>query len=225
VVEFHRALGYSSTLIRQQPFDAGSALGDRLTFAAAEAMDEVARLAWMAVNANVKVLGTGVAELIADDIINATTALQAADQPPLADGFYGCFLHPYALASLRRETGEKGWTTIAEYATPDSLISGQVAEFQGVRFIPTSRTAVAGTTTLTSVATVFGAKALAYADISSLAVYHVPPTPSTTDPTARKGVISYVFRGGGTLIGRLRRAGDATPTYGVVRINNKVIAP
>lgn len=84
-------------------------------------------------------------------------------------GAYVGFIHPDVAYDLRSETGAAAWRDPHTYSQPNEIWTGEVGQFEGVRFIETPRAPVfadaGSSTTLTDVyATIFvGQQALAKA--------------------------------------------------------------
>jgi hypothetical protein len=50
-----------------------------------------------------------------------------------------CVTTPGVIQSIRREAGTKGWMDRSQYAQPGQLISGEIGQYLGVRFVQTNR--------------------------------------------------------------------------------------
>jgi N4-gp56 family major capsid protein len=67
------------------------------------------------------------------------------------DGFYRAIVHPIAAQQLRAETGNAAWRAPQVYKdSVDEVFTGEVGEFEGVRFIVNSQITGSGTGTLSS---------------------------------------------------------------------------
>jgi N4-gp56 family major capsid protein len=221
-VEYARAIGFSSKILRQQPFDPARTIAEKVARNVLEVADEVARLEWQAAHAGEAIIGDGTADLKTDDLINATAWLTAHDIPPLSDGTYACISNAWAVAALRKETGEKSWVDAVKYASPQDLIRGHLGTWQGISFYASSRNNSAGANATSIVA---GQAALAFADPSSLQTFTVLPTATITDPVAQKGIASWRARLGAKVILRTQRQKSAVTEYSHVKLFHKNTIP
>jgi N4-gp56 family major capsid protein len=85
---------------------------------------------------------TATDKLTAGLIRQAVTKLRVNKAVPTAGDLYLAGVHPHVLHDLREETGSGSWRLPTEYGSLDaSLIkSGEIGEFEGVRFVANTRT-------------------------------------------------------------------------------------
>jgi N4-gp56 family major capsid protein len=63
---------------------------------------------------------------------------------PLANGLYGCYIHPDVSHDLRAESGSGGWRSPHEYSGASDIWGGVLGIYEGAFFIESPRTYVAG---------------------------------------------------------------------------------
>ena len=107
------------------------------------------------------------ADLIrAHDVRLVVADLKAANVPPF-NGYYAGVIHPHVTVDLREETGSASWRDPHTYSQPAEIWAGEVGEFEGVRWMSSSRASLwadaGSSTTLTDVygTIVFGHQAVA----------------------------------------------------------------
>jgi len=223
--EYHRAVGWSSTTERTQPFQMGSTVAERVRRAVEVAMDSVARNVWLAGVTGLPHIGSGTATLTRDTLVDIATTMRSLEIPPLPDGTYGLLVPPGAVGDLFKESGEKSLTAILQETDPKAFTSGVIGTVNGIKIITSTRVPVGAGPGFVSEGIAFGSQALAFADLGSVQVYVTMPKPSIADPTARKGVAAYVFRAGGTLIGRKVTHDSATRRYNAIAVDLKATTP
>ena len=76
--------------------------------------------------------------LSASDVRLAAATLRTNNVPTVG-GSYWAFVHPAAAFDLRSQTGSGTWRTPKEYSQPGEIWTGEIGEFEGVRFIETPR--------------------------------------------------------------------------------------
>ena len=145
--------------------------------------------------------------------------------PPIDGNSYGAMVTPAVGATLMVEAGALGWTDAAKYAGPDRLVTGELGTYRGVRFFSNAR--IPAKTGSVFPTYVFGADVIAWADLSSLRVTSVTPTPSIADPLAQRGAAGFAVRAGGMLISDLTRRYDqaALPVRGDRVTADAALAP
>lgn len=92
--------------------------------------------------------------LTAHDVRRAVVDLEGANVGKIG-GFYAGWIHPDVALDLREETGAAAWRDPHTYSQPGEIWSGEIGEFEGVRFVKTPRAPVfadaGSSTTLTDV--------------------------------------------------------------------------
>lgn len=87
-------------------------------------------------------VGTGVEaeDTITGYDVAAVVARMRADDVPGLDGeLYGGIIHPHVGHDLRQETDASGWLTPANYSDPQKRWTAEIGQFNGVRFVESSR--------------------------------------------------------------------------------------
>ena len=125
--------------------DLDEVVANVLGYNAAVSIDSVAR-AVVAAGSNVNYSGGAASRallnnpdyLSAYDVRLATATLRTNNVPTVG-GSYWAFVHPAAAFDLRSQTGSGTWRTPNEYTQPGEIWTGEIGEFEGVRFIETPR--------------------------------------------------------------------------------------
>lgn len=80
-------------------------------------------------------------EIVVGDTLSAAkirrvvSILRIQNAMPWSGGFYLGLFHPAAIHDLREESGAGSWRAPKEYMNTDELRTGEIGEFEGVRFI------------------------------------------------------------------------------------------
>jgi N4-gp56 family major capsid protein len=61
---------------------------------------------------------------------------------PLANGLYGCYIHPDVSHDLRAESGAAGWRSPHEYSGASDIWGGVLGVYEGAFFIESPRTLI-----------------------------------------------------------------------------------
>jgi len=132
------------------------------------------------------------------------TRLKAANVPQFADGTYRCIIHPAQEYDLVSDTSVNGWIESRKYVDNTQLLTGEIGQFAGVRFIVSSDAkvfATAGASAGNVYAALFlGPDAYAIGDSQTLQSYFVAPGGNHTDPLAQKAIVGYKMRFGSLLL-------------------------
>ena len=75
-------------------------------------------------------------KLTVRDVFRAAAELKAMNAPKI-DGYYVAIIHPYVAYDLMQEAVDE-WIDIAKYATPDSILTGEIGRLAGIRFVESS---------------------------------------------------------------------------------------
>lgn len=73
------------------------------------------------------------------DIAAAVARMRADDVPGFEGDVYGGIIHPHVGHDLRQETDASGWLTPANYSDPAKRWTAEIGQFNGVRFVESSR--------------------------------------------------------------------------------------
>jgi len=152
----------TSALVRGTSFlPLDPAVANAVGFNAGISLDTVARDVLKA-GTNVRYAGvaTSRATVVPTDTITAARVRRARAElvganVPDFGGRYVSFIHPDVSYDLRGETGAAAWRDPHTYSQPGEIWSGEMGEFEGFRFIETSRAPIfadaGSSTTLTDV--------------------------------------------------------------------------
>jgi N4-gp56 family major capsid protein len=143
--------------------------------------------------------------LAALDVRKAATILKAANVPPFADGMYRAFIHPHISHDLQAQTSAGGWLDVARYASPESILMGEIGRFAGVRFVETNVgtlvEADGGAGNVDAYSTyVCGPESFAFGDLQSIRAYMVPPGGDHGDIAAQRADVAWKAMFGAKLL-------------------------
>lgn len=132
------------------------------------------------------------------------TRLKAANVPQFADGTYRCIIHPAQEYDLVSDTSVNGWIESRKYVDNTELLTGEIGQFAGVRFIVSSDAKVYATAGASAGnvynALFLGPDAYAIGDSQTLQSYFVAPGGDHSDPLAQKALVGYKMRFGTLLL-------------------------
>jgi hypothetical protein len=222
-VEYHRAVGFSSTAERMLPFPMGSTIAERIARAVQVAFDITAKGIWEAGAAGQTHVGVSTAVLTRGLLVDLATTMRTLRIPPLPDGTYGLIVPPAAVGDLLKESGDASISQLLREVDESVVRTGVVGVVNGITLITTTRLTKGALDAYKCPA--FGKDAIAFADLSSIQTSLVMPTPSIADPTARRGVAAYVLRAGGKLLTHRQTHSDTTGFYNCVTVDLKATAP
>lgn len=184
----------------KSPIEISNIASERVGRQAKESLDQIARDV-IAASGTLKLAGTGNAvraDLAATDLASAAelrklrTVMYKAKIRPRADGYYLLFIHPNVGYDLRADTATGGFIDVNKYATPETLIRGELGRMEGFRIIE-----VVNAPTFASTVTVYASialgstKAWGAGELQSLSTYHVAPGGDHTDPLAQEELVGW----------------------------------
>ena len=130
--------------------------------------------------------------------------LKGANVPQFADGTYRCIIHPAQEYDLVSDTSVNGWIEAHKYVNNTPLLTNEIGQFAGVRFIVSSDAKVYATAGASSGnvynALFLGPDAYTIGDSQTLQSYFVAPGGDHTDPLAQKALVGYKMRFGSLLL-------------------------
>lgn len=112
--------------------------------------------------------------------------------PPFADGYYRLMIAPEVGFDLRSDTAVGGWVDVNKYATPETLLRGELGRMEGFRIME-----VVNAPTFASTVTVFASLALGAikgwgaGELQTLQTYHIAPGGDHKDPLAQEELIGW----------------------------------
>jgi N4-gp56 family major capsid protein len=164
------------------PFELYRIAAEKIAWNAIDTAEKDAVALVQGANAGVPVVGvTGNA---AQSVVAAVVALKLADVPTFPDGMYHALINPSEAAALMNQTGETGWTDTVKYANAKALLTGELGQLRGVRFIESNR--VSGSKTV-----IFGPDAFVWGDYQTIRAYRVAPGGDHADPLAQRGLVGW----------------------------------
>ena len=112
--------------------------------------------------------------------------------------------HPHVIFDLQGDTAVGSWTDASKYGRPVQLMTGEVGEYMGVRFIESTRATIKANTGVGGLVDVYrtivaGKQAIAWADPTSLLTSFIPPTPTKEDPLGQVAKAGWKAWVGGVL--------------------------
>lgn len=211
------------------PHDLVGIAAERVSFAAAQSMDQIVRDIMNGGSARVYYSskasdGTAVtsrASLAAATLSNisegaarqdyklnglevkkAVARLKAANVPAFPDGFYRCIIHPNQQYDLLTDTSGHGFLEATKYTQPLDMLNGEIGAYSGVRFLVANgaKTWTQDGATIYS-ALFFGPDAFVVGDSQTMQTYFVAPGGDHTDPLSQRALIGYKLRFGAMIMG------------------------
>lgn len=224
--EFFTAAQYGATVAVSDlanidsPHDLISIAAERIAYKAVRSMDTIVR---DNIHANVltgAVYGATASATLTQNAANSAiaaagvlngsfvkqmvTRLKAANVPQFADGTYRCIIHPAQEYDLVSDTSVNGWIESRKYVDNTELLTGEIGQFAGVRFIVSSDAKVYATAGASAgnvyTALFLGPDAYAIGDSQTLQSYFVAPGGDHSDPLAQKAIVGYKMRFGSLLL-------------------------
>jgi N4-gp56 family major capsid protein len=184
---------------RFSPFDISAVATERITRQAKESIDKVSR----------DVIAAGGTAFYADAVANraalaAANKLDAVDLrrlratmfkgkiPPFGDGYYRLMVSPEQGFDLRSDTTTGGWIDVNKYATPETLLKGELGRMEGFRIMEiVNAPTFASTVTVHAAIAVGDLKGWGAGDLQSLRIYHVPAGGDHKDPLAQEELVGW----------------------------------
>ena len=184
---------------RFSPFDISSVATERITQQAKESIDKVSR----------DVIAAGGTAFYANAVANRAT-LAAGDKldavdlrrlratmfknkiPPFADGYYRLMVSSEQGFDLRSDSSTGGWIDVNKYATPETLLKGELGRMEGFRIMEVvNAPTFASTVTVHAAVAVGNLKGWGAGDLQSLRIYHVPAGGDHQDPLAQEELVGW----------------------------------
>lgn len=224
--EFFTAAQYGATVAisdlanLDSPHDLISIAAERVAYKAVRSMDLLVRDGIFANASTAAVYGATASATLTQNTANSAVAaagvltgsfvkqmvarLKGANVPQFADGTYRCIIHPSQEYDLITDTAVNGWIEARKYTDPTGILTGEIGQFAGVRFIVSSDAkvyATAGASAGNVYAALFlGPDSYAIGDSQTLQSYFVAPGGDHSDPLAQKALVGYKMRFGSLLL-------------------------
>jgi len=174
---------------------------ERLSHQASESIDQVCRDV-IAASGTPAFLGVGnpatrVAIAATDlmrsiDLRKLRAKMVKGKVPIPADGYFRLKVHPNVAYDLRTDSSVGNWTDVNKYATPETILRGEVGRMDGFRImeVVNAPTAASTVTVYLSIAT-GDIKGWGAGDLQTLTTYHVAPGGDHTDPIAQDELLGW----------------------------------
>lgn len=185
----------------KSPIEIVDITSERITRQAAESLDSISRDV-IAAGGTQKLFGAATratrGDIVAGDNMKAEhlrklhTMMVKAKIPAFSDGYYRLMVHPNVAFDLRNDTATGGWIDVNKYATPETLLRGELGRLEGFRVME-----VVNAPTFSSGVTVYASIALGdikgwgAGSLQSLRTYHVAPGGDHSDPLAQRELIGW----------------------------------
>jgi len=145
LAEYGSAAGVTRKLQGVSYLGLDPVLANIVGFNAGDSIDQVAQNVMVA-GTNVVYAGTATSRVTvaATDIITATrvrkvkASLRASNVMRFGR-YYAAVIHPYVALDLREQTGAAAWRDPHTYSSPEMIWNGELGEFEGFRFVESSR--------------------------------------------------------------------------------------
>lgn len=183
----------------KSPIDTVNIASERLGRQARESLDQIARDA-IALGGTGAFAG-GAANRAAIAAGNLATAaelrklnvkMKKAKIPAFGDGFYRLWIHPNVEFDLRNDTAVGGFIDVNKYASPDTILRGEVGRMEGFRIMTVlNAPTFASTTTVYASLAVGNIKGWGTGSLQSLRTYHVPAGGDHVDPLAQEELLGW----------------------------------
>lgn len=184
---------------RFSPFDISQVATERITQQAKESIDKVSR----------DVIAAGGTAFYANAVANRAT-LAAGDKldavdlrrlratmfknkiPPFGDGYYRLMVSSEQGYDLRSDSSTGGWIDVNKYATPETLLKGELGRMEGFRIMEVvNAPTFASTVTVHAAIAVGNLKGWGAGDLQSLRIYHVAAGGDHQDPLAQEELVGW----------------------------------
>jgi len=224
--EFFTAAQYGATVAvsdlanLDSPHDLISIAAERVAYKAVRSMDTLVRDNIHANAATSAIFGATASATLTTNTANSAVAvagvltgsfvkqmvarLKGANVPQFADGTYRCIIHPSQEYDLVSDTSVNGWIESRKYVDNTNLLTGEIGQFAGVRFIVSSDAKVYATAGASSGnvynALFLGPDAYTIGDSQTLQSYFVAPGGDHSDPLAQRAIVGYKMRFGTLLL-------------------------
>ena len=224
--EYFTAAQYGATVAvsdlanLDSPHDLISIAAERVAYKAVRSMDTLVRDTIHANAATSAIFGATASATLTTNTANSAVAaagvltgafvkqmvarLKGSNVPQFADGTYRCIIHPAQEYDLVSDTSVNGWIESRKYVDNTNLLTGEIGQFAGVRFIVSSDAKVYATAGASSGnvynALFLGPDAYTIGDSQTLQSYFVAPGGDHSDPLAQRAIVGYKMRFGTLLL-------------------------
>ena len=149
--EYGNAVLTTDKLVFESLSDVDPAIANIISYNQVDTLDQLVRAVLIAgdnrISSDVGAVSTQAVSALTtlDDItskhVRYTVAkLRGNNALPLANGLYGCYIHPDVSHDLRAESGAAGWRSPHEYSGASDIWGGVLGVYEGAFFIESPRT-------------------------------------------------------------------------------------
>lgn len=149
--EYGNAVLTTDKLVFESLSDVDPAIANIIAYNQVDTLDQLVRAVLIAgdnrISSDVGAVSTQAVSALTtlDDItskhVRYTVAkLRGNNALPLANGLYGCYIHPDVSHDLRAESGAAGWRSPHEYSGASDIWGGVLGVYEGAFFIESPRT-------------------------------------------------------------------------------------
>lgn len=185
----------------KSPIEIVQIAGERLGRQASESIDQISRdviaasgtAAYLGVGAPTTRGGIASTDLLRSTDLRKLRAKMIKGKVPLpADGYFKLMVHPNVAYDLRTDTTTGGWVDVNKYATPETLLRGEVGRMDGFRIMEVVNAPTVSSTVTVYLSIATGAiKAWGAGDLQTLSTYHVAPGGDHADPLAQDELLGW----------------------------------
>jgi N4-gp56 family major capsid protein len=185
----------------KSPIEIVSIGAERLSRQASESIDQICRdviaasgtAAYFGVGAPTTRAGIAATDLLRSVDLRKLRAKMVKGKVPMpADGYFRLMVHPNVAYDLRMDTALGNWTDVNKYATPETLLRGEVGRMDGFRIMEVINAPTVASTTTVYLSIALGAiNAWGTGDLQTLSTYHVAPGGDHTDPLAQEELLGW----------------------------------
>jgi N4-gp56 family major capsid protein len=184
------------------PFEIVPIASERVARQAAETLDQVARDI-IAAGGTAKFVNTQTdrADIastdlaVASDLRKLRATMFKNKIKPFADGYYRMFISPNVGYDLRSDTNTGGWIDVNKYATPETLLRGELGRMEGFRIMEVvNAPTFASTTTVYANIAVGSTKGWGCGELQTLTTHHVAPGGDHADALAQEELVGLTHQ-------------------------------
>lgn len=188
----------------KSPLEITAIASERLSRVAAQAIDKITRdivaaggTAFYATESNGDANTTraelsSTAKLKAADLRKLRATMYKNSIPTFGDGYYRLWISPEQGYDLRNDTNTGAFIDVNKYATPETLLRGELGRMEGFRIMEVVNTATfASTTTVHAGIALGNIKGWGAGELQTLKTYYVAPGGDHQDPLGQEELIGF----------------------------------
>lgn len=186
----------------KSPFELVSIAAERLSYEAGQVLDTINRdvisaggTAFYANSRSARNSLVAGDKLTMNDLRKLRATMYKGRIPTFADGFYRIFISAEQGFDLRNDTTSgSNFVEVNKYATPETILKGELGRLEGFRIMETTRLKTAansGSVTCHLGIAVGALKGWGCGDLQTLQTYHVAPGNDHSDPLATEELLGW----------------------------------